>query len=160
MWVIDLSLILFNTSWTIYSILKEWKYIDKFLSTINEIQCVPFFFCHRDLWHTLHLLFLKNYFLKKRHKILVCNWNIQKSRYCLKDRVEKIFFIHISSSCSSNSSSTYTFTTKEITGCTNEAAKSAYKAPRNPPLLFFISCFTVSVTSSINTNESANVLWF
>ena len=33
------------------------------------------------------------------------------------------------------------FTTKEIAGCTNEAAKGANKAPRNPPSRFFISCF-------------------
>ena len=37
------------------------------------------------------------------------------------------------------------FTTEEITGCTNEAAKGANKSPRNPPSCFFISCFTVSV---------------
>ena len=48
------------------------------------------------------------------------------------------------------------FTTDEITGCTNEAAKSANKAPRNLPSCFFTSCFTVSVTSSINTPESSN----
>ena len=43
------------------------------------------------------------------------------------------------------------FTTEEITGCTNEAAKGANKVSRNPPSCFFISCFTVSVTPSINT---------
>ena len=48
------------------------------------------------------------------------------------------------------------FTTEEITSCTNEAAKGGNKAPRNPPSLFFISCFTVSVTQSINTPESSN----
>ena len=47
-------------------------------------------------------------------------------------------------------------TTEEITGCTNEVAKGANKAPRNPPSCFFISCFTVSVTPSINTPESSN----
>ena len=30
------------------------------------------------------------------------------------------------------------FTTEEITGCTNEAAKGANQAPRNPPSCFFI----------------------
>ena len=30
------------------------------------------------------------------------------------------------------------FTTEEITGCTNEAAKGANKAPRNLPFCFFI----------------------
>ena len=29
------------------------------------------------------------------------------------------------------------FTTEEITGCTNEAAKGANKAPGNPPSCFF-----------------------
>ena len=43
------------------------------------------------------------------------------------------------------------FTTEEITGCTNEAAKGANKTPRNPPSCFFISSFTISVTPSINT---------
>ena len=47
------------------------------------------------------------------------------------------------------------FTTEEITGCTNEVAKGANKSPRNPPSCFFISCFTVSVTPSINTPESS-----
>ena len=48
------------------------------------------------------------------------------------------------------------FTTQEITGCTNEAAKGANKAERNPPSCFFISCFTVSVIPSMNTFESSN----
>ena len=48
------------------------------------------------------------------------------------------------------------FTTKEITCCTNETAKGANKAPRNLPYCFFILCFTVSITSSINTPESSN----
>ena len=48
------------------------------------------------------------------------------------------------------------FTTEEITGCTNEAAKGANKAPRNPPSCFFVSFFTVSVTPSINATESSN----
>ena len=47
------------------------------------------------------------------------------------------------------------FTTQEITGCINEAAKGANKTPRNLPS-FFVSCFTVSVTPSINTPESSN----
>ena len=42
------------------------------------------------------------------------------------------------------------FTTEEITGCTNEAAKGTSKVPRNPPSCFFVSCFTVSVTPSID----------
>ena len=48
------------------------------------------------------------------------------------------------------------FTTEEITGCTNEAAKGANKVPRNLPSCFFISSFTVSVTPSMNTPESSN----
>ena len=47
------------------------------------------------------------------------------------------------------------FTTEDISGCTNEAAKGANKAPRNPPAWFFVSFFTVSVTPSINTTESS-----
>ena len=35
------------------------------------------------------------------------------------------------------------FTTVEITGCTNEAAKGAHTAPRNPLSCFFISYFTL-----------------
>ena len=47
------------------------------------------------------------------------------------------------------------FTTEEINGCINdnEAAKGGSKAPSNH--FFFISCFTVSVTSSVNTTESS-----
>ena len=48
------------------------------------------------------------------------------------------------------------FTTEEITGCTNKAAKGANKAGRNLCSCFFISCFTVSVILSINTFESSN----
>ena len=40
MWVIDLSLSLFNTSWGKYSIPKDSKYLSVFLSTNNETQCV------------------------------------------------------------------------------------------------------------------------
>ena len=45
------------------------------------------------------------------------------------------------------------FTAEEITDCTNEVAKGAGKALRNLSSCFFISCFTVSVTSSNNTPE-------
>ena len=45
------------------------------------------------------------------------------------------------------------FTTGEITGCAKKAAKGANKVPRNPCFCFSISCFTVSVTPSINTTE-------
>ena len=48
------------------------------------------------------------------------------------------------------------FTTEKITDYTNEAAKSSSKAPRNPPSYTFISCFTVSVTPSVNTPEASN----
>ena len=50
------------------------------------------------------------------------------------------------------------FTTEEITGCTNEAAKGADTVPRNPPSCFSISCFTVPLTPSINTPESSSDL--
>ena len=48
------------------------------------------------------------------------------------------------------------FTTDETIGCTNEVAKDANKAPRNPPSCIFISSFTVSVTPLINTPKSSN----
>ena len=47
------------------------------------------------------------------------------------------------------------FIPEEIAGCTNEEAKGANKAPGNPSFSFFISCFTASVTPSINTPESS-----
>ena len=47
-----------------------------------------------------------------------------------------------------------TYTTEEITGCTDEAVKVANKAPRNLASCFFISCFTASVTPSFNKPES------
>ena len=50
------------------------------------------------------------------------------------------------------------FTTEEIDDCFNEAAKGSNKAPRNLPSCFFISDFTVSVTPSINTPKSSNLL--
>ena len=59
-----------------------------------------------------------------------------------------IHVIIISSSYSHDLPSSNTFTTEEITGCTNEAAEGANKAAINPSF-FFISCFTASVTSSI-----------
>ena len=43
------------------------------------------------------------------------------------------------------------FTAEETTGCTNEAAKGATKAPRNPPSCFLFHVFNVSVTPSIHT---------
>ena len=49
------------------------------------------------------------------------------------------------------------FTTEEITSYTNETATVSKKALRNPPSCFFISCFHVIVTPSINTPESSNV---
>ena len=48
------------------------------------------------------------------------------------------------------------FTAEEITGCTNEAAKSASKASGDLLSCFFIAYYTVSVTPSINTLESSN----
>ena len=38
----------------------------------------------------------------------------------------------------------------------NEAAKGVNKTPRNPTSYFLISCFTVSLSPSINTTESSN----
>ena len=48
------------------------------------------------------------------------------------------------------------FSIEKITGCTNDVAKGANKAPRNPPSCLFISFFTVLVTPSINTHQSSN----
>ena len=44
------------------------------------------------------------------------------------------------------------FTTEQITGCANEMAKGANKAPRNPTSCFFISCFTVFKTVSVSVS--------
>ena len=40
MWVINLSLIFFNTSWGIYSIPKESKYTAVLLSLNDKTQCI------------------------------------------------------------------------------------------------------------------------
>ena len=66
--VMNLSLILFNTSSGIYSIPKESKCTAVFLSTNNETLCFPLLFCHWDLSHTLHLLFYVNCLLKNTIK--------------------------------------------------------------------------------------------
>ena len=72
-----------------------------------------------------------------------------------------IHIIHIiisSSGTDDTSSSTHdsfskdTFTNDEATGAINEEAIGANKGASNPPSCFFISCFTVSVTPSINTS--------
>ena len=44
LWVIDLSLILLNTSWGIYSVFKESKYAAQFLFVNNETQYFPLIF--------------------------------------------------------------------------------------------------------------------
>ena len=54
-----IDLILLNTFCGVYSVLKESKYTVIFLSINNETQCMHLLFCHRDSWHTLHLLFSK-----------------------------------------------------------------------------------------------------
>ena len=56
------------------------------------------------------------------------------------------------------------FTSKERTGSTNEDTKGANKSLRKPSSWFFIVCFNILVTSSINTLEWSNtclmILWF
>ena len=47
-------------------------------------------------------------------------------------------------------------TTEEVTGCMIEAAEGANKVSRN--YCFFISCFTVSETLSINAPESSDFM--
>ena len=44
---------------------------------------------------------------------------------------------------------------QNFNGYTIKMAKGVNKAPRNPASCFFISCFTVSVTHSINRLESS-----
>ena len=66
LWVIDLSLILFNTSWRIYSTPKEPNYKLVFLSINNETQYVHLLF----LWlgymmYTLSLILGKLFVEKK-----------------------------------------------------------------------------------------------
>ena len=49
------------------------------------------------------------------------------------------------------------FTTDNMTACTTKAAEGAKKAPRSPASsCFFISCCTISVTTSINKPEFSN----
>ena len=63
--VINLSLILFNTSWGIYSIPKESKYTAKFLSINNEIQCAPLLFLSSGFMTYVPSFILGKLFLKK-----------------------------------------------------------------------------------------------
>ena len=42
------------------------------------------------------------------------------------------------------------------TGCANKVAKWSKKATENPRFSFCFSCFTVSVTPSVNTSEPYN----
>ena len=67
------------------------------------------------------------------------------------DGLELKNFIHISSSCFSNSSSTYIFLLlKKLLGKLMKPLKEL------TPSCYCISCFTVSVTPSINTREFSN----
>ena len=52
--------------------------------------------------------------------------------------------------------SSHSCTNEEAIGAINEANIGAIKAPRNPFLFFFHSCFTVSVAPSINRPESSS----
>ena len=66
LWVIHLSLILFNTSWGIYSILKEPKYAAVFLSIDNETQYV-------------HLLFLSSRFVTYASSFVLYKLSLEKT---------------------------------------------------------------------------------
>ena len=66
LWVIDLSLILFNTSCGMYSIPKESMYTALFPSIINKTQCIPSLLRYRNLSHMFDL-FLDNVFKKSLH---------------------------------------------------------------------------------------------
>ena len=126
--VINLSLILFNISFGIYSIPKESKYAAVFLLINNETQCVPLLCLSlRFVTYILISILLKGYSGTK---------NFPRSIMTPLPVMP--------------------FTTEEITGCTTEGAKSAKKAARNPLSCFFIYCFTASVTQSINTSEYFN----
>ena len=48
------------------------------------------------------------------------------------------------------------FASEKNTGCANKVAKWSKKATENPPFSFCYSCFTVSVTPSVNTSEPYN----
>ena len=48
------------------------------------------------------------------------------------------------------------FTKEVTTGCINETAMDANNGARNPLSSFFISCFTFSITPSINAAESSS----
>ena len=48
------------------------------------------------------------------------------------------------------------FASVKNTGCANKVAKRSKKATENQPSSFCISCFTVSVTPSVNTSEPYN----
>ena len=62
--VIDLSLILFNTPWGIYSIPKESKYTAVFLS-INNGTCIPLLFVSSRFMTYAPYFILGNLFLEK-----------------------------------------------------------------------------------------------
>ena len=153
LWIIDLSLILFNYSGGIHLIPKESKYTTKFLSKDNETQCVSFLFFFMETYYARTILYFRQIVTWKHstklrfiHEI-ICNldivqrmeWNYKFWSICSLPALLTLLPL-------------IPFTTEEITGCNNEAAKGANKSPRYPPSCFFISWFTVSVTPSINTS--------
>ena len=64
--MIDLSLILFNTSWGLYSIPKESKCTAALLSVNNEAQCVT-------------LLYLSSRYIVYPLSLILCKLSIEKT---------------------------------------------------------------------------------
>ena len=65
LWVIDLSLILFNTSLGLYTIPKDSNYMAKFLPINNETQCVPWLFLSSRLITYTSSFILGKLFIEK-----------------------------------------------------------------------------------------------
>ena len=61
----DLSLILLNTPWGIYSVPKESKYTAVFLSKKMKSNVFRDFVGHGDLWHTQPSFILEKLSLEK-----------------------------------------------------------------------------------------------
>ena len=71
----DLSLILFNVSWGIYSVPKESKYTGAFLSVNDETQCVPSLFLSLRFMTYAASFILDKLFLEKIPLKWVHIWN-------------------------------------------------------------------------------------
>ena len=109
--VIDLFLISFNTSWGIYSIPKESKYRVVFLAINNKTQYVPLLFLS-SRFVTYAPYFIISKLIFEKTLLNLGSWLKQLVTLILFKEFENKklkIFIHISSSCSSGSSSNCTF---------------------------------------------------